>query len=153
DMALRARSYDRNGAEQPEAVVNRRTCECCQTAAAATPDGPIVAFRNRTADEIRDVYVSRLAGGRWTDPVLLHQDGWRISGCPINGPAVSALDRTVAVGWFTGAGGQGRSFVAFSTDAGQSFGPPIRVDDVGSLGRMDVQLLSGDAAAVSWIEF
>src|SRR5262249_28322192 len=118
DMTVRARTYAADGAEGPEVVVNKRTCECCQTATAATVDGPVVALRNRAADEIRDIYVSRLTGNRWTDPIAVHQDGWRISGCPINGPALSARDRSLAVAWFTVQQGQGHSFVAFSADGG-----------------------------------
>jgi hypothetical protein len=153
DMTVRARSYAADGTEQGEVVVNKRTCECCQTAAATTSDGPIIAFRNRAGDEVRDIYVSHLAGGGWSPATAVHQDGWRISGCPINGPAISARGRSVVVAWFTVQDGQGRAFAAFSTDAGQSFGAPIRVDDVASLGRVDVRLLTDDSAAVSWIEF
>ena len=43
-------------------LVAPRVCDCCPTAAADTADGPIVAFRGRTADEIRDIYVTRLDG-------------------------------------------------------------------------------------------
>jgi hypothetical protein len=152
-MALLVRTYGADGAEGPEAVVNKRTCECCQTAAAITADGPIVAFRNRTADEVRDIHVSRFTAGQWSNPVLVHEDGWKIDGCPINGPAISARDRSVVVAWFTVIEGQGRSFVAFSSDGGQTFGAPIRVDDAASTGRMDVQLLPSGDAAVSWVEF
>ena len=35
---------------------------------------------------------------------------------------------------------------------GRSFGPPIRVDDVASLGRVDVELLDDGSAVASWIE-
>ncbi len=43
-------------------LVAPRVCDCCPTAAANTADGPLVAFRGRTADEIRDIYVTRLDG-------------------------------------------------------------------------------------------
>ena len=35
---------------------------------------------------------------------------------------------------------QGQAYLAFSQDAGATFGAPIRVDDGGSLGRVDVEL-------------
>jgi hypothetical protein len=47
---------------------------------------------------------------------------------------------------------QGRAFVAFSHDAGTSFGPPVRVDDAGSLGRLGVAMLDDGSAAVTWVE-
>jgi hypothetical protein len=48
---------------------------------------------------------------------------------------------------------QGRAFVAFSNDAGRTFGQPIRVDDTSSLGRVQLALLADGAAAVAWVEF
>lgn len=117
-----------------------------------TSDGPIVAYRNRTEDEIRDIYVSRLEKGKWTEPRPVHADGWKIPACPVNGPMLSARGRNVVLAWFTAAGGDGRTMVAFSNDAGRTFTAPVRVDDSGSLGRVDVELLADGAAVVSWIE-
>ncbi len=152
DMSLRASVYDANGKQLGETVVNPRVCECCSTAAAPTPEGVIVAYRNRTADEVRDIYVSRFVGGHWATPTDVHQDGWRLDACPINGPAISAQGNNVAVAWFMAKNDQGQAFVAFSHDAGKSFGPPIRVDDGGSLGRLGVAMLEDGSAAVTWIE-
>jgi hypothetical protein len=150
-MALRAGRVP--GQAASDVVVAPRVCDCCPTAAANTADGPIVAFRNRTADEIRDIYVTRLEGGRWTAPVAIHNDGWKINGCPVNGPALAASGRTVVAAWFTLQNGAGRSLAAFSTDAGRTFGAPMRVDDEGSTGRVQVALLPGGAAAVSYVEY
>jgi hypothetical protein len=136
-----------------DVLVAPRVCDCCPTAAANTADGPIVAFRGRTADEIRDIYVTRLQGTAWTAPVVVHNDGWKINGCPVNGPAIAARGREVAAAWFTVQSGQGRAYVAFSRDAARTFGAPIRVDDTGSTGRVQVALLPDGAAVVSWIEF
>jgi hypothetical protein len=112
-----------------------------------------VAFRNRSSDEIRDIYVSRLVGGKWTEPRAVHNDNWRIAACPVNGPALSADGRNVAIAWFTAVGDEGHVYTAFSSNAGETFGAPIRIDDVGAVGRVDVELLVDGSAAVSWIEF
>jgi hypothetical protein len=152
DMSLRASVYDPAGKQLRETVVVPRVCECCSTAAAETSDGLIVAFRNRSAMEVRDIYVTRFAEGRWSAPVNVHADGWMIDACPINGPAVAAKGRDVAVAWFMAKNDQGRAFVAFSHDAGRTFGAPVRVDDAGSLGRLGVRLLDDGSAAVIWIE-
>jgi hypothetical protein len=152
DMALRARVYA-TGKPGAEMVVDSRVCECCETATAQTMDGVAVAYRNRTANEIRDIYVSRLSAGKWAPPVLVHRDDWMIDACPINGPAVSAAGNDLAVAWFAAPKDQGHAFIAFSKDGGRAFDAPIRVDDSSSLGRMDVALLPDGSAAVSWVEF
>jgi hypothetical protein len=118
-----------------------------------TANGPIVAFRNRTTDEIRDICVSRLVGGKWTEPRAVHNDTWKIAACPVNGPALSANGRNVAIAWFTAVGDEGHVYAAFSSDAGETFGSPIRIDDVGAVGRVDVELLADGSAVVTWIEF
>ena len=101
---------------------------------------------------VRDIFVSRFAGGHWATPTDVHQDGWKLEACPINGPAISAHGNDVAVAWFMAKNDQGRAFVAFSHDAGRSFGAPVRVDDAGSLGRLGVAMLDDGSAAVTWIE-
>jgi hypothetical protein len=152
-MSVRFGVFDSSWKQTAEAPVDLRVCECCPTTAAVTADGPIVAFRNRTDDEVRDIYVSRLENGTWTEPKAVHEDGWKINACPVNGPMLSARGRTVALAWFNAKNDQGRAFVAFSQDAGRSFGTPIRLDDVGALGRVDVELTADGAAIASWIEF
>ncbi|HEU0076539.1 MAG TPA: sialidase family protein, partial [Longimicrobiaceae bacterium] len=136
------------GAERP---LDARICDCCQTGQATTSAGPLVVYRDRSADEIRDVYVVRRVGGRWTEPRPVHADGWKIPACPVNGPQVAARGEQVAVAWFTGARDTARVLVAFSRDAGATFGAPVRVDDGDPAGRVDVELLEGGGALVSWI--
>lgn len=153
DMSLRAAVYDTSGKQLGESVVKSRVCECCSTSAAATSEGVIVAFRDRSPNEVRNIDVARFAAGRWSAPAAVHDDAWRIDDCPINGPAISASGRDVAVAWFNAKDDQGRAFVAFSHDAGRTFTPPVRVDDASSLGRLGVQLLPDGSAAVTYIEF
>jgi hypothetical protein len=152
-MSVRAATFNADGTQVAERLVDDRVCECCPTAAAVTSSGPIVAFRNRTADEIRDIFISRLVAGTWTEPVPVHRDNWKIAACPVNGPALSAHGRDVAIAWFTAVGNEGHVYAAFSSNAGETFGPPVRLDEVGAVGRVDVELLADGSAAVSWIEF
>ena len=46
---------------------------------------------------------------------------------------------------------QPQAYVAFSKDAGHTFGEPIRLDDEATLGRVDIELLP-DGSAVLYIE-
>jgi hypothetical protein len=152
-MSVRFAAFDHDWKQTSERPVDLRVCECCPTAAAVTADGPIAAFRNRTDDEIRDIYISRFENGQWTEPKAVHHDNWTINACPVNGPMLSARGRDVAIAWFTVQDDQGHAFVAFSQDAGRTFGTPIRLDDSAALGRVDVELMPGGTAVASWIEF
>ncbi len=142
----------KDGAVIEQRILDTRTCDCCQTTAAMTSRGPVVVYRDRSDDEMRDMAVTRLVDGAWTAPATLHADGWKIDYCPVNGPAAGAIGDTVAVAWFTGAQDTSRVRVAFSTDAGATFSAPVRADDGLPAGRVDLEMLSGDAALVSWIE-
>jgi hypothetical protein len=157
DMSLRYAAFDANGKQTDDQRIDARVCECCPTAIAVTADGPLAAFRNRGDDETRDIFVSRLeniANGKtaWTEPAAAVADHWQIDACPVNGPALTAKGRDVAIAWFTGKDNQNRAFAAFSKDAGRTFGNAIRLDDTKTLGRVDIERLDDGSAVASWIE-
>ena len=154
DMQLRAAMFDKTHKPLSDTLIDSRVCECCPTSVALSADGPIAAYRNRTAAEIRDIYITRLGTtGKWAMPVRVHADNFKIEACPINGPSVAANGRDVAVAWFTAPKEKEQSFVAFSHDSGRTFGKAVKVEDEGTLGRMQVALAPGGAAIVGWIEF
>jgi hypothetical protein len=152
EMTLRYAAIGRDFRLHDEIQLDARVCDCCQTSAAVTAEGPLVVYRDRSRLEERDIAVVRQRDGRWEEPHPLPADRWRIEGCPVNGPAVAARDRRVAVAWFTAADDVPRVKLAFSGDAGASFGPPVTVDDGKPLGRVDAVLLDDGGAVVSWLE-
>jgi len=152
NMHVRAALFDRHGTQTSESLVDDRVCECCPTSIAIGTDGPIAAFRDRSATEVRNIAVSRLVHDAWTPSAIVHDDDWKIEGCPVNGPAIAARGRNVAVAWFTGKDDQGRAWAAWSADGGVTFAPPIRLDDEGSLGRVGVAMLDDRTAAAIWVE-
>lgn len=152
EMAVVSTTLSTDGARAAEAFLDRRACDCCQVDAAMTSDGPIVVYRDRSKDEIRDIAIVRRVSGKWTDPVAVHNDNWFIPACPVNGPAVVAAGRTVAVAWYSAPKDSSRVQLAWSTDAGATFGRPIRIDEGTPSGRVDLALLSDGSALVSWIE-
>jgi len=151
-MTLRFTTLDRQGRPANETLLDERVCTCCQIAAALTSNGVVVAYRDRSQEEVRDISIVRFHQGRWTEPRTLYEDGWEIAGCPVNGPAISADSHRVAVTWFTAANDNPRVSVAFSNDGGATFDEPIRVDERGAVGRVDIILLPDGAALVSWLE-
>ena len=152
EMMLVSTTLTANGVLGREVRLDERTCDCCLNAAVMTSSGPIVAYRNRTHDEIRDIYVARRVGGVWRAGTPVHNDQWKIAACPVNGPALAANGARVALAWFTAPGDSGRVNVAFSDNAGATFGAPVRVDGGSPAGRVDVVLLPDGAALVTWVE-
>jgi len=135
-----------------ETVVDARVCDCCPTGAARTNDGVIVAYRDRTESEIRDIAVTRFDGRAWSAPAIVHADGWQINGCPVNGPAIAARDRHAAVAWYTQASGSAATHVAFSSDGGRTFGAPITLGDSSTLGRLAMAMPDTTGVLVASIE-
>ena len=152
-MTVHSAAFNRDWKQTFELAVDGRVCDCCPTTVAITSDGPIVAYRDRTEDDVRDIYVSRYEKGKWSEPAAVHDDGWKVAACPVNGPMLSANGRNVAIAWFTAKDDQPRAWVAFSSDAGRTFAAPIRLDDNSTLGRVDVELMPDGSAIASWIEF
>jgi hypothetical protein len=150
-MLMRS-TIDADGRLGPETMLDDRVCDCCQTDTVAYGEATAVVYRDRSDSEVRDVSVVRFADGRWSEPKPVARDGWKIDGCPVNGPAIAADGPEVAVAWFTAAEGRPRVNVAFSSDSAESFGAPLSVDDGQPLGRVDVVLLPERSALVSWLE-
>ena len=150
-MALRAALVDPAQRLVLESVIDTRVCDCCQTSVALTSRGPLLFYRGRTADEVRDVLVARLEGNVWSAPKRVHADDWRVRGCPVNGPAAAGHGHGVVVAWYTEGGGEPQVRVAHSADAGDAFGEPL-VLDAGApvLGRVAVAL-DGQQAGVLWL--
>lgn len=152
DMTVRTAVARPGGVLVDEAELDGRCCECCATAAVRTKRGVLVAYRDRSAGEIRDIGLVRYEDGRWTQPYLLNADGWKITGCPVNGPALDASGDQVVAAWFTAAGDNARVLVAFSRDGGRSFSDPIRVDGGDPTGRVGTAMMPDGSAFVSWLE-
>ncbi len=152
EMTLRAATITAAGRLLDEVELDDRTCDCCQTAAVTTDRGILVAYRDRSPDEVRDIYVTRREDGHWTSPLAVHADRWHIAGCPVNGPALAAQGSHVAIVWYTAAADTPRVNFAFSEDAGASFGAPVRIDDGSPLGRVHVAMLEDGSALATWLE-
>lgn len=158
DVAVRTR---RLGSEGRETVLDERVCECCSLDIAYTHRGPVVAYRDRSEGEIRDIAVLVETGDGWHGPVAVAHDEWKIEGCPIQGPAIAALagrggrwatSEAVLVAWFTAAGNRPAVAAAYSDDAGASFGTPLVLDATSPLGRVDAALVDADVGWVSWVD-
>ena len=151
-MTLRAAFIDAEGEISNDILLDDKTCECCNTAATMTANGPVVAYRDRSDTEIRDISIVRFVNGNWTAPKNVYQDHWEIPGCPVNGPAIDSFNDAVALAWFTAENDNPRIQVSFSENQGESFGLQYRVDNGNAIGRVDVVMIDQNNAVVSWME-
>jgi hypothetical protein len=148
-MGLRTTRLEQ-GEPAASTLLDERVCECCQTDAALAAGGPVVVYRDRSEQEVRDIALIRRHGDGWSAPVRVGADDWTIPGCPVNGPAVAARGELVVVVWFTGASQRPKVQAAVSRDGGASFAAPIVVDAARPTGRVDV-VLAGRTAWLSWL--
>ena len=152
DGTVRATIVRPQGADPP-VVLDDRTCECCRIAAAAVGDVTVLAYRDRSPDEIRDTAVVRLPAAdpkAATAPRIFAPAAWRIAGCPVNGPVLVRAEGTLALARFDGRDG-GRVDLLFSKDAGRSFGAPVVVEAGRSLGRSALAPVGPGEVAVAWL--
>lgn len=152
EMTMRAAILDKKGNKTNEWELDERVCDCCQTTATMTDAGPVVIYRDRSEDEVRDMSIVRYVNGQWTDPVSIYADNWKINACPVNGPRVSAIGNQLVVAWFTMKDKKGEVKLMFSTNGGATFGTLVRIDEGNAIGRVDAELLDSTTAIVSWME-
>lgn len=152
--ALFARILSAAGEFGPEGVVDPRVCDCCQTSLVALGAGRLACiYRDRSEQEVRDVFVARYEDSAWQAPAPVHADGWRIPGCPVNGPRLAVGDARLSAAWFTAAGElAGGVFVASADEAG-AFGAPVRVDGGNPVGRVDLAPWPDGRLLVTWLEY
>jgi len=151
-MTLRAAEIDVYGNKYYDKELDAKICDCCQTGAAVTSCGPVVVYRDRSDEEIRDIYIVRRDQNEWTEPTAVYHDRWKITGCPVNGPSVVAHGSRVAVAWFAMADDSPEVKLAFSDDCGDNFRLPIRIDSGDPLGRVDLIMKNQDEVIISWLE-
>lgn len=150
-MTLRTTVFDAALQRGSEHELDLSTCDCCQTDAVATSAGAMLAYRDRTAAEIRDINVARFQGGAWQPVGRVHADDWTMPACPVNGPAIDASGSDAIVGWYTAPDDTPMVKLAYSDDSGASFAEP-RVIDGGDAVQGRVAVALGESAAwVLWL--
>ncbi len=150
-MTLRAAQIRKDGSLSKEIAVDEFVCSCCPTDMVRTSEGLLLAYRDRTPDEIRDISVSLYTeSSGWSSPATVHHDGWEIRACPVNGPSVAAMDETVVISWYTGADENHTVKAAFSKDGGRTFESPVVLDVNRPIGRAGAILTDSNTALVTW---
>ena len=151
-MTIRFAEVTNDGDVINETELDSATCDCCQTSITATNNGPVVVYRDRSKKEVRDIYITRKINGVWEAPSAVHNDGWIINGCPVNGPKVASNLNNLAVSWFTVSNGRPIVNLSFSKSNGEYFDTPLKINDLDAIGRVDIVFLNEKNVLVSYIE-
>ena len=109
-------------------------------------------FVSIISNENQGFYITRRINDVWESPRPVHNDGWIINGCPVNGPKVAVNSNNFAVSWFTVSNGKPTVNLSFSKSNGNSFGSPLKINDHNAIGRVDVAFLNDQEVIVSYIE-
>jgi len=149
---VRFAAFKPDGSLLSDREIDGDACSCCQTAVAATDKGLIVAYRDHLPGEIRDIAVTRFSDGAWTQPRTLYADGWKINGCPTDGPSITASRSQAAIAWLTRANGIAKVQASFSSDSGETFRKPVRIDDGNPLGRASIVGFDDASYLAVWLE-
>lgn len=124
-------------------AVNKRiateVCPCCKTSLLAAPDGTVYAgWRQVLNGDHRHIAVahSNDGGATFSAGVVVSDDNWQLSACPVSGAALaSASPNTLDVVWYTaGAAGQAGVYFTRSTDGGSTFAQRMLVSSEGASG-------------------
>jgi hypothetical protein len=139
----------------PDALVDERVCDCCSLDTLLLPNGRVLlAYRDRSDDEIRDItYLSYRRDG-WQPASAPTADGWRIAGCPVNGPSLSRRSGNLLAAWFTGVNDTAQVLVARSNNLGRTWNQVVRLDDpeVPARGSLGSFVLRNGSRWVGWLE-
>lgn len=139
-MTLRAGIINADSSLGQQWQLDDRVCDCCATSISNTAKGPVVVYRDRSVDEIRDIYAVQLIDTVWTQPKPVYNDNWHINGCPVNGPAIASGATSTAVTWFTNANNNPIVQLALSNNSGQNFNEAILLDSSPAIGRVAIQV-------------
>jgi hypothetical protein len=85
-------------------------------------------------------------------PTPVFDDGWKIPGCPVNGPKIVSNKKNIAVAWFTAANDTPKVNLSFSLNGGAHFETPIQISNAAAIGRVDVLFLNPKEVLVSYME-
>jgi len=151
-MTLRSAMIDKDGSVSQRLEIDHSVCDCCQTDLAMTRCGMIAVYRDRSQDEIRDIYFSGFNDGQWSKPKPVSKDGWKINGCPVNGPSVAAKNSEIIVAWYTEAEETRSVKLARSSSCVPDFQIPLVIASGDSImGRIDLIIDDHYNAILSWM--
>jgi len=144
----------RDGVASDDRLVAAAVCFCCKTALAGTGTQVAAAWRDIYGDNQRDISFAQLGSSGEPRRVRVADDGWKLNGCPEDGPALAALPSgAMHIVWPTKVSDNPTTkgiFYASTTD-GSSFSPRFRLDDGhGSASHPTIAASASGRVAAVW---
>ena len=95
----------KNGVFQPEKLIDPVVCDCCNINLLVDANGALNVYYRDNNDDIRDIakMTSKDNGATFSKPQIVHNDGWKINGCPHSGAVSSTHGKSALVAWYSGA--------------------------------------------------
>ena len=95
----------KNGVFQPEKLIDPVVCDCCNINLLVDANGALNVYYRDNNDDIRDIakMTSTDNGETFSKPQIVHNDGWKINGCPHSGAVSSTHGKSALVAWYSGA--------------------------------------------------
>jgi BNR repeat-like domain len=95
----------KNGVFQAEKLLDAVVCDCCNINLLVDGSGKLNVIYRDNNDDIRDMskMVSNDNGETFSKPENVHNDGWKIAGCPHSGAISSANGKNALIAWYSGA--------------------------------------------------
>jgi hypothetical protein len=95
----------KNGVFQPEKLIDPVVCDCCNINLLVDANGALHVYYRDNNDDIRDIakITSTDNGATFSKPQIVHNDGWKINGCPHSGAISSTYGKGALIAWFSGA--------------------------------------------------
>ncbi|CAH0994377.1 hypothetical protein EMA8858_00486 [Emticicia aquatica] len=95
----------KNGVFQPERVIDPVVCDCCPISLLLDANGALNVYYRDNNDNIRDMakMTSTDNAETFSKPQILHNDQWKINGCPHSGAISSTYGKSALIVWFSGA--------------------------------------------------
>jgi hypothetical protein len=119
-----ARSTDNGASFEKNVKIAGDICPCCRPAIAFGDAGEIfVTWRHVYAENERVIAVASSLdkGETWSVPQRVTATGWKLNGCAHAGPALTYVNGTLVIAWYTGVEGRASLKMARSTDNGKTF--------------------------------
>jgi hypothetical protein len=94
----------KNGVFQPERVIDPVVCDCCNINFLTDANGALNIYYRDNNDDIRDIarMISTDNGQTFSKPEIVHNDGWKIAGCPHSGAISVNYGKSALIAWYSG---------------------------------------------------